>query len=119
MQVSFFRRTPTATLPTRGSNEAAGLDLYADRDAYIPGFATRSLPVALLSLAGASILSGEYIVAVGVLFVSYIIYRYITKVTVISTGISCAIPKGYYGQIFGRSGLAVRGITVGGGVIDS
>jgi dUTP pyrophosphatase len=37
----------------------------------------------------------------------------------IPTGISLQIPKGYYGQIFGRSGLAVnKSIGVLGGVID-
>lgn len=39
---------------------------------------------------------------------------------IIDTGISVEIPEGYYGQIFGRSGLAYRsGIAVLGGVIDS
>lgn len=39
---------------------------------------------------------------------------------VIKTGVSMAIPDGYYGQILGRSGLAAKsGIAVLGGVIDS
>jgi len=38
----------------------------------------------------------------------------------VRTGISVAIPKGYYGRIAPRSGLALRdGIDVLGGVIDS
>jgi dUTP pyrophosphatase len=38
----------------------------------------------------------------------------------VKTGIGMAIPKGYYGQIEGRSGLANKnGIAVLGGVIDS
>ncbi len=39
--------------------------------------------------------------------------------TRVSTGISLAIPEGYYGQIQGRSGLASKGVDVFPGVIDS
>ena len=76
--------TPTAILPTRGTDEAAGLDLYADmengKDVYLmPG-----------------------------------------KRCVLKTGIATAIPKGYYGQVAPRSGLAVKkGLEVLAGVIDS
>lgn len=44
---------------------------------------------------------------------------YAEEVTAIGTGIAVAIPEGYYGQIFGRSGLAKKGVIVLGGVIDS
>lgn len=38
----------------------------------------------------------------------------------VSTGISMAIPEGYYGRVAPRSGLAVKNfIDVGAGVIDS
>ena len=37
----------------------------------------------------------------------------------IKTGIAMAIPEGYYGQILDRSGLALKGLHVTGGVIDS
>jgi dUTP pyrophosphatase len=37
----------------------------------------------------------------------------------ISTGIHIAIPFGYYGRIAPRSGLSVKGIDIGAGVIDS
>lgn len=37
----------------------------------------------------------------------------------ISTGLRFAIPEGWYGQILTRSSLALRGINVVGGVIDS
>jgi dUTP pyrophosphatase len=39
--------------------------------------------------------------------------------TRVGTGISLAIPDGYYGQIQGRSGLAGKGVFVHPGVIDS
>lgn len=71
------RLTSSAILPTRGSDGAAGLDLYAD---------------------GAA---DAYMVSV-------------------STGIAVAIPHGYVGLVWPRSGLAwERGVQVLGGVIDS
>ena len=74
------RLTSSAILPTRGSDGAAGLDLYAD---------------------GAADAHPGYVVAV-------------------STGIAVAIPHGYVGLAWPRSGLAWnRGVQVLGGVIDS
>lgn len=35
------------------------------------------------------------------------------------TGVGVIIPQGYYGQIFGRSGLGSKGVVVGAGVIDA
>ena len=71
---------PAAKLPTRGSEQAAGLDLYS---------------VETVSIAP-------------------------SKHASVRTGISAAIPAGYYGRIAPRSGLALeRGIDVMGGVIDS
>lgn len=37
----------------------------------------------------------------------------------IKTGIAMAIPIGYYGQLATRSGMAVKGLVVAGGVIDA
>jgi dUTP pyrophosphatase len=37
----------------------------------------------------------------------------------IPTGLHIAIPEGCYGQILGRSSLAMKGIVIPGGVIDS
>ncbi len=42
-----------------------------------------------------------------------------TEFTAVNTGVSVAIPPGYYGRIAPRSGLAAKhGIIIGGGVID-
>ena len=39
---------------------------------------------------------------------------------IIGTGIKMSIPKGYYGRIADRSGLAIKsGLTILGGVVDS
>lgn len=87
--------TDTATLPTRGSDTAAGLDLYFDMSSQFPEGnlvwdenTPFGLPV------------GERVV--------------------LRTGIAVAIPDGYYGQIAPRSGLAVKqGLEMLAGVIDS
>lgn len=48
------------------------------------------------------------------------VYCHLHTRELIKTGISVAIPKGYYGRVAPRSGLALRdGINVLGGVIDS
>ena len=76
----FKRFHPEAKLPTRGSERAAGLDLYAvERVMIEPG--------------------GR---------------------AAVRTGLAVAVPRGFYGRIAPRSGLAVRhGIDVLAGVIDS
>ena len=84
MDVKVKRLSPTAILPTRGSSEAAGWDLYAD------------IPYRTI------IHDGETIS--------------------VKTGIAIEIPKGYFGAIFARSGLATKqGLRPANcvGVIDS
>ena len=74
------RLTKTAVIPTRGSEQAAGLDLYADES--------------LVVKAGTH--------------------------AIIQTGIAVAIPDGFCGQVWPRSGVSVRyGVDVLAGVIDS
>lgn len=74
------RLTKTAVIPTRGSEQAAGLDLYAD---------------------------GNFVVEAG-------------THAIIPTGVAVAIPDGYCGQVWPRSGVSVRyGVDVLAGVIDS
>jgi len=36
----------------------------------------------------------------------------------VSTGVRAVIPSGFYAQILGRSGLAINGVAVLGGVVD-
>ena len=74
------KMTETAVIPTRGSEQAAGLDLYAD---------------------------GNFVVKAG-------------THAIIPTGVAVAIPDGYCGQVWPRSGVSVRyGVDVLAGVIDS
>lgn len=65
--------------PKRGSTEAAGYDLYAQKEISVPP----------------------------------------GKVAHIQSGVSMAIPRGFYGKIESRSGFARQGIVAVGGVIDS
>jgi len=78
-ELKFLQLHPAAILPTRGSGQAAGLDLYSIED---------------VTLA-----AGER--------------------AAVRTGLSAAIPQGFYGRIAPRSGLAVKhGLDVLAGVVD-
>jgi len=78
--LKFLKLHPAAKLPARGSDGAAGLDLFAVEDVTLE--------------AGAR--------------------------AAVRTGLSVALPRGFYGRIAPRSGLAVRhGLDVLAGVIDS
>ena len=80
MKVELKLLSEAAKTPTKGTNQAAGYDLYAAQNAEIDPL----------------------------------------KRALIKTNISIAIPKGYYGRIAPRSGLAYKnGIDVMAGVIDS
>ncbi|HEY0080698.1 MAG TPA: dUTP diphosphatase [Pyrinomonadaceae bacterium] len=79
-RLKFGRLHPSAKLPTRGTPQAAGLDLYS--------IEALSIPPGGRASAG--------------------------------TGLSVAIPVGFYGRIAPRSGLAVRfGLDVLAGVVDA
>ena len=80
MKIKVKKLSPNAKIPTKGSSEAAGLDLYSAEDCIVPK-------------------KGKFLVPLG---------------------IALAVPKGYYGRMAPRSGLAVKKfINVGAGVVDS
>jgi len=70
MLLKIMKITGTAKVPTRGSADAAGYDLYADNEKPI------------------TIEPGE--------------------IKPITTGIAMEIPKGYFGAVYARSGLATK-----------
>ena len=81
IQVKFAKLDAGAQLPTQGSAQAAGWDLYALKETIVP--------------KGASVM--------------------------IPTGLACAIPEGWEGQIRCRSSLGKKGMILpnGVGTIDS
>lgn len=88
MEIPLKKLTSTAILPTFGSDQAAGLDLYAD-----------------VAETGCK----HYVISAG----------WSVK---IGTGVAVAIPNGYVGLLFARSGLATKSDLAPAnkvGVIDS
>jgi dUTP pyrophosphatase len=78
-KLSVKRLDPKATLPNRGSSDAAGLDIFCIEDLVIEP----------------------------------------KQRVLVGTGVAVSIPKGYYGRIAPRSGLATKkGLDVLAGVID-
>ena len=85
MQIKIKKVNPNAKLPTHGSEQAAGYDLYACLD-------TENITIDA------------------------------HKTVKVPTGLSMAIPEGYFGAIFARSGLAAKeGLRPANcvGVVDS
>ena len=70
MKIQIKKLNENATIPTRGSDSAAGYDLYA-------------------------CLENEVVIGAG-------------ETVKIGTGLSIAVPEGYFGAIFARSGLAAK-----------
>lgn len=94
-----------ATLPTRGSKEAAGYDLYRQDYHLWQG----KIDYHIISIT----LSYNYSYSSSQAVVIPACHRLL-----VPTDISIGIPTGCYGRIAPRSGLAQQGIDVGAGVID-
>lgn len=73
MNIRIKKLNPDATIPTQGSEEAAGFDLYMCDDRF-------DTPVVI----------------------------YPGETVMLKTGLAMAIPKGYFGGIYARSGLATK-----------
>lgn len=84
---------PSAKVPIRASEGAAGYDLFALQDVVVP------------AILGQPVDKDDVQIAV--------------HQTLVRTGISIALPPGTYAQLASRSGLAVKpNIHVAAGVID-
>lgn len=79
LNLKIKRLTETAVLPTQGSAQAAGFDLYAD------------IPISNKNLEQSQSLLIEP-----------------HQTLFIGTGLSMAIPEGFFGAIYARSGLACK-----------
>jgi dUTP pyrophosphatase len=89
-KVRVQRLSESAAIPVRGSQNAAGYDLFAAEQVRVPGTMIRPYDTAHIGNA------------------------------VVPTGLAFEIPHGFYGRIVERSGLAFRQhLHCGSGVIDS
>lgn len=105
----------SATIPTRGSPDAAGYDLYA---CLTDNFKTKYEHSNFFS----NIIPDNNDEKINNKMETDFSKCYIPKRSrlMIPTGISMAISSGYYARIAPRSGLALKhGIDVGAGVVDS
>lgn len=103
MQIPTKKLTETAILPTKAHIGDAGFDLYADENVLIHGTILKS---------------GFYNRKIGTKKDQVNTCEIEKKV--ISTGIAMAIPEGYVGLIWDRSGLSTKcGLHRLAGVIDS
>lgn len=90
MQIKFKKLHEDAMIPTRGTIEAAGLDLYALEDCTVYGCSIDVFENVRVGQAS------------------------------VKTGIACEIPLGLFGKVEARSGLSFgHGIETGAGVVDS
>ncbi len=109
-----------ARLPRRGSDGAAGLDLYACESVTVPSIVNTKLVMLTIMLQALAPLNS--LMCLLHLIVAYKAFNSIkTPSAIIDTGVRLArlSPKNY-GRIAPRSGLAAKnGICVGAGVIDS
>lgn len=98
MELPYKLLTETATTPTKGSEDAAGFDLYFDA-------------------AGIEVPQGEY----GTVTTTEAeVWLLPGDFKAFDTGVAVAIPEGHYGRVAPRSGLAFKyAIDVLAGVIDA
>jgi dUTP pyrophosphatase len=101
--IRFKKIHPDAKIPTCGTDQAAGLDLYAIEDVLIPPC---ECPNGLLTE--------------DVVIEDHIDVPVRVGQADVRTGLSLAVPIGFYGKNESRSGLSFKnGIEVGAGVIDA
>lgn len=112
---------PNARVPRKGSETAAGFDVYAVEDVIIPARVNVKRTIASLVLLSvvATLLPISALVSM-LAFIFLLNTTHIPPKGLVSTGIRVAIPRSYYGRLAPRSGLALKhGIDVGAGVIDA
>jgi len=105
MKISKFDKNQHAQYPTRGSSRSIGLDLHTPYSFILPKCST--------------IMNKYYTVGND----DDIVFNSSSSLdipsTLVKTNLMIEIPKGYYGRIAEKSGLALKDkIAIGGGVID-
>lgn len=110
-QIRFKKLDKSAKIPTRNSEEDAGIDLYALEDTVLYS----QFRLALCEFKNHVI---RYVCGI-CNFIPLDFAETDKTATKIKTGIALEIPKGQYGRISDRSGLGSKAIKVFGGTIDS
>lgn len=113
---------PFAKLPTRGSDEAAGWDLYACDNLIVPARRDSAHIVAVSAALGLVVFMCLHsaILAGAAMILVIVALKPVLPLAVVPTGIRVAIPRDSYARIAPRSGLAARSaLDVGAGVVDS
>lgn len=118
MQVMLVHQNARA--PRKGSESAAGFDVYAVEDVTIPARVdVKRIFVLLALLSVVATLLPNFAVVLMFAFIFLLNTRTAPK-GLVSTGIRVAIPASHYGRLAPRSGLALKhAIDVGAGVIDA
>ena len=111
---------PNARVPRKGSEAAAGFDVYAVEDVIIPTRVDVKRIYVSLALLSVVAMLLPIVAIVSMLAFIFLLNTHIPPKGLVSTGIRVAIPPSYYGRLAPRSGLALKhGIDVGAGVIDA
>ena len=117
LDVDCVRSSTASRIPTRNGS-GAGYDLCAAKDVLI----VPPLHYVLLLAVMCAAYAANVLLPACVVLVLYVVgvLRCTWRVTqIVETGLSVAIPAGYYGRIAERSGWALKGLSVAAGVIDS
>lgn len=114
MEVPIVLTNSHAKLPKRGSDGAAAYDLYSTADVVLPGV-NGLIMMTFLFCGFIIVFLGA---TLGILSMLFMFVFLPSTTRLIPTGIKIKIPHGYYGSIRGRSGLSLKGIHVGAGVLD-
>jgi dUTP pyrophosphatase len=110
---------PFARIPTRGSEGAAGFDLYACEDLKIPARSNNTIIAMMFPI----FLVFDPIMAIFSFVVAHIYLLYYTSppTAIVNTGVCITgMPQNVYARVAPRSGLAAKHhLHVGAGVVDS
>ena len=129
VRVPIHQADPQTSLPKQAVAGSAGYDLVASEDTCLPAVQFKvnyQIVLTILffdvfcSVLLASFFKVTPVFSMGTLVSLCILKPWRTHVQTVKvqTGLSMEIPDGYFCNIRERSGLAVAGVKVGGGVID-
>jgi len=123
--MSDFEAKLIGNVPTRGSACAAGYDLSTSKEVVLyPAYhRSEGFAIILTLFILGYIIPVQFIsfilIVLSIMLAVFTFTRNCPSIICVSTGSKIAIPAGYFGNVRERSGLALKGLNVGAGVIDS